>query len=445
MAYAIVASVKATPGENGGATAGIDTTGADFLVMVVSIFNQTALLANISDSKGNDWEELTNYHAGLCDVRIFYVINPTVGSGHTFTFTQSGTFPFIAAAAFSGANTSTPFDQETGAAGGTPGSITPSEDNELLITTEGDLTGLTPSVDGGFTLAEVQAFGSGVNVGGALAYLIQTTATAANPTWTAGGGSTVSAMACFKAASGTAVNRTAADAPSTSDSVARTLLAYRIPADTSSTVDAVTRLLTEMRTASDTPSTSDSVTRTSTLARTLSDTISSMSTSAALTWQLAAFRTATDAPSTADALDQDTVKFQTATDSPTVTDAATRLLTLFRTAEDTPSTASTVTGIKGQLVTAADAPSTVSAVTTALILSRTLADFPTITDTVTRLFVGQRSLSDLPFTTSVVTGQVAGLVIVAGVVSFKVQLSHVQVFAPQFAHVQAQTIAFSEE
>ncbi len=194
MAYSLVSSAKTT-----GTSAGIDTTGATLLVIVQSAVSG---MSAPSDSKGNTWTKLTE-QGGSGVTAIYYAANPTVGTGHTFT--QGGTAGSLAVAAFSGALTVAPFDQQSGAAwdGSSPdaaGSVTPSENNELVIAGAGSsFTG--PSIDGGFTIAQYTDFVGGTNYGSALAYLIQTTATAANPSWTTTGGC-APVCATFKSSGG---------------------------------------------------------------------------------------------------------------------------------------------------------------------------------------------------------------------------------------------------
>ena len=72
-------------GGAGGSTGSVDTTGATILIAVGVADSGTP---SITDSKGNTWNSLTQvggsfptYHR----CRLYYVENPTVGTGHTFT------------------------------------------------------------------------------------------------------------------------------------------------------------------------------------------------------------------------------------------------------------------------------------------------------------------------------------------------------------------------
>jgi len=200
-------------------TSAIDTTGANLIVLFTT--SDLATFPVVADSKSNTWTGLTTFGGGTGfkpEVKIWYCLNPTVGSGHTFSNNPSGTgYPSIAVAAFSGAGSS-PFDQQNGFSSGDTtaltiqaGSITPGQDNELLIagvgwTLSAGVNGRT--IDGGFT--KLVDGDSGAHFYGiALAYLIQTTAAAANPTWDYSGVGTVFAgsatIASFKIPGGAAV------------------------------------------------------------------------------------------------------------------------------------------------------------------------------------------------------------------------------------------------
>jgi hypothetical protein len=189
--YAKVASVSAAS-SNGGVsvtTGAIDTTGANLIVCATGSYEGGGEFTP-TDSKGNTYSTLTASLVGNGpQAQIHYVFNPTVGSGHTFSGGIAGTFPAIACIAFSGSVTS-PFDQENGnttasAASLTTGSVTPTENNELLIAVvswDAAITNL--AINESFTLDQSVAYGSGQNEGLGLAFFIQGTAGALNPQWT---------------------------------------------------------------------------------------------------------------------------------------------------------------------------------------------------------------------------------------------------------------------
>lgn len=167
-------------------TAGVNTTGADLLIAVVSDFGTSR--AALSDSKGNSWAALTTTQLGTSGAcRIFWSKPSSVGSAHTFTATQANSFPTVNVAAFSGVHAS-PVDQQNGATFSVvttaqPGSLTPTQAGSLII------AGFT-SDNQALTLAINQSFTIGSNIPvssncerGALAYLIQGAAAAVNPAW----------------------------------------------------------------------------------------------------------------------------------------------------------------------------------------------------------------------------------------------------------------------
>lgn len=207
MAFAKIVSVSAGSVDSGDiTTSSVDTTGANLLVAAVSYLSFSALTP-IADSKSNTWTPLTNQQTNGKSVRLFYVYNPTVGTGHTFTG-GNGTslFPSISVIALSG-SASSPFDQENGnttigSATISTGSVTPGQDNEILVAAVGSDLVLS-SIDSGFTLDENPSGPQGLTCG--LAHLIETTATAQNPTFThtASSGSAAAAIATFKAAAAT--------------------------------------------------------------------------------------------------------------------------------------------------------------------------------------------------------------------------------------------------
>lgn len=187
-------------------TAALNTTGAKLLVVHAATYQNIA--ATITDflsgvPTGNVWTGLTiqtnnSGPAGAleCSSRLFYCANPTVGAVHTFTGTTASGFPSGQAVAFGGVTITSPFDVQNGAQAGAfgslattiqPGSVTPSLNNELVLCgisiQPSNVT--TCTINGGFTTLDFQEHGAN-NLGSCIAYLIQTSAAAANPTWTVG-------------------------------------------------------------------------------------------------------------------------------------------------------------------------------------------------------------------------------------------------------------------
>jgi hypothetical protein len=183
--WSLIAHTGIDGAGSGVTTSAIDTTSANLLVAVC---NWYASSGSISDSKGNIWTLGFATSGADTQVSIYYVYNPTVGSGHTFTWSAAN--GPITVMAWSG-SASSPADQSSGqnTAGATtvqPGSITPSQNNELVIAGV-DANNNISSIDSGYTITDNESYTSGVSLGGAAAYLIQTTASATNPTWTLSG------------------------------------------------------------------------------------------------------------------------------------------------------------------------------------------------------------------------------------------------------------------
>lgn len=208
MSITRIAGLVAGLGENGGTSAALNTTGADAIVLAVaydSSVNPTA--SAISDAKSNTYTSLTQREQGGPAVQLYYCLAPVVGSGHTFTVTLNASYAAIGVLALAGVKASSAFDAENG--GVTtgsqttvqPGSISPAEDNEILVSglAIGGVRGI--SIDGGYTIEGTADLVSGSSFGVSLAYLIQTNKGASNPTWTADLLIMMAAgSACFKAA-----------------------------------------------------------------------------------------------------------------------------------------------------------------------------------------------------------------------------------------------------
>ena len=185
---ALIAHTSAGGGA-GGTSGAVDTTGATFLVAVGVADSGTP---SITDSKGNTWTPLTQvggsfptYH----QCRLYYVTNPTVGSGHTFTV--AGTNASACFAAHDTIDTTSPFDAEAGAqnlgvSAATGGSVGAA--SRLVITGLGteDGTISTPTIStSGFTVDELHPHVGGVSYGTFLGH--KYVSASENPSWSLGG------------------------------------------------------------------------------------------------------------------------------------------------------------------------------------------------------------------------------------------------------------------
>lgn len=187
-------------------TSGIDSSGSNLLVAVMVTY-APATRPILTDNKGNTWIGLTEQVDNNYAVeRLFYAYNATVGSGHTFTLTANVFFGGLAVACFASALATDPIDQQVGNHNGPAvttlqaGSLTPSENNCLVVSgLNASAVGTTPTINSSFNVTDALA-SNGTSFGLGLAYIIQTSAAATNPTWTAGSGTLCATNASFKAA-----------------------------------------------------------------------------------------------------------------------------------------------------------------------------------------------------------------------------------------------------
>ena len=205
MAYTYLGHTAKAGSQNSVTSDALDTTGADLLVVCVSTY-VSAGAGTMSDSKGNSWTGLTVTPTGDPLLRMYYSVPSSVGAGHTFSFSATDCYASIAVQAFSGAH-ATPADQQNQAwtdsvSSQASGSITPSEDNCLIVSGFGTTyTSADETVSESMTITDRIATNGGVNYGIGMAYKIQTTATAINPSWAwTGTFNGAAKVASFKAA-----------------------------------------------------------------------------------------------------------------------------------------------------------------------------------------------------------------------------------------------------
>lgn len=205
MSYSLINHVIAGGSANSVTSGAIDTSGATLIVISTVSYNIVSEISasDVTDSKSNTWTPLTGYVGTLVRNRLFYCVNPTVGSGHTFTATKNTGYPSIVVTAWSG-NSATPGDQDAGGGDFTPGPITPSEDNCLIISAMGASNAAAASINSGMTISDDIQYNPGQYFGTAMAYKIQTTAASIGPTWS-GPNAEVSCIASFKAAAATSM------------------------------------------------------------------------------------------------------------------------------------------------------------------------------------------------------------------------------------------------
>lgn len=185
MPITLITSVTATPGLHGGATAAIDTTGADLIVIVTGGYIAAGGVAAASDSKGNIWVTQGSTALYPHAVEVFYCLAPTVGTGHTFTVTGSFLSPPIVVYAFAGAVSWEAFSSAVGTSPLASGGLTPSEAGALIVTGVCAQTLPATVMPLGFSLTSI-AGGTGA-IPAAAAWRVQSTAAFVNPTWSDSG------------------------------------------------------------------------------------------------------------------------------------------------------------------------------------------------------------------------------------------------------------------
>lgn len=193
-------------------TAGMNTTGSTLCVAVANEFSTDPAGATMSDSNGNSWHHLTtrnNINNGM-EMVIWYAWDHggtplSVGAGQTFSLVGTS-YPGISVSCYTGTQVSSdPFDVQNGAitSSGTtiqPGSITPSVDNEVVVTGSDELVANITSWSINSSYAIRSQFEYNGNINANVADITQGTAGATNPTWTSSNASAshTAVIASFK-------------------------------------------------------------------------------------------------------------------------------------------------------------------------------------------------------------------------------------------------------
>lgn len=173
-------------------TSAIDTTGASMIAVSIAYQIASGTLT-VTDNKGNgDAVALPPTTTGTnVESQIFYWLNPTVGTGHTFTVT--GGSPYFASACITPiAGGSGVFDSSALGANANPTcAIEPFDAGSgphILITTAGATLAGTASIDNSFTVDAQQALVAATSYGIASAHLIQSpNGSSVSAVWTIAG------------------------------------------------------------------------------------------------------------------------------------------------------------------------------------------------------------------------------------------------------------------
>lgn len=191
----LIAHAENTVSSGAVSTSAISTIGANLIIIgIATVFSSGVP----TDSEGNTWVLYDSGATHNTDYALYVCYSPITSGTHTFTNPSNGSGfnQCIVVGAFSGAVqvSGTVKDGATQNASGDPptpaqaGSVTASQNDCLIIalgiTEQG--SGLGPVPDSGFTVAAANDEGLGQAL--TLAYLLQSTPSAVNPTWTLGSG-----------------------------------------------------------------------------------------------------------------------------------------------------------------------------------------------------------------------------------------------------------------
>lgn len=184
----VVRTIKGSPDGSGVTTDAVNSSTANLAIVSISWYSGIEDPSTPTDSKSNTYTPLTKRTGTDQSNRLYYCLGPTVGSGHTVTVgSPTGNVYCVVEVMFFTGDASWVFDTENGA-GATavtskqPGSITPTANGAIVVSGIGSGLATSFTVNGSF-VAETLDTSGGAHVGGGAAYLIQTSAAAANPTW----------------------------------------------------------------------------------------------------------------------------------------------------------------------------------------------------------------------------------------------------------------------
>jgi hypothetical protein len=181
--------------QGGGTSAGIDTTGANLIV--IGLVQAFAANVSVSDNKGNTYtaESGSSDPTTFFKTSLFWLRNPVVGTGHTFTLgggnNNQACCVIAIKTASGGIRTGTGTSSSGGSTGSTtvqPGSITPSPAPSLVVVNNcmrsAHLGDAFISIDQGFQFSDtIDENGAATYLMG-FGYLFQSVAAAVNPTAT---------------------------------------------------------------------------------------------------------------------------------------------------------------------------------------------------------------------------------------------------------------------
>ena len=207
MTWSLVASTSATPGAGGGATAAINTTGANLIVVEVSEYGG----GTFSDSNSNVWTTIGPYAGRLVLAFLVCLRGADSGCGsYVFLCRRQPVSKHKRPCFFGVRSGSGTYDQVNHATGSSvtsqaAGSITPSVSGSLVIAAlafDAVISGQAISVG---TIQEFVQQANSAHQGGAIAYYVQSAAAPINPDWTWANSSNAAAVVLSFEPGGTSV------------------------------------------------------------------------------------------------------------------------------------------------------------------------------------------------------------------------------------------------
>lgn len=203
------------------------------------------------------------------------------------------------------------------------------------------------------------------------------------------------------AGTSTAYSRTATDAPSVSDTVARVEILMRALADAPQTTDTIARALVLARAMADSPLSSDAATRLAIHPRSIVDTPQSSD----LTTRLEVLiRSGVDVPQSSDTAARQETVARTTTDSLQSSDAASRVEVLARALIDLTTSSDVATRLETLARNSTDGFSSVDVGVRTCTATRSPSDSSASSDAAIRTFVGARLAADVPSSADIAVG-----------------------------------------
>lgn len=191
----------------------INTSGATLVVVVISSYGSSTAPV-LTDSKGNSWTQLVEQSNASNRCNVYYAYDTgKVGSSHTFTLTQNGSYCSVCVAAYSGTRTSSdPLTDQQGTFLGTgdptiqPPAINAGTGGDLAVAFLSSTSSNVFTIDNGgsgatFSIVEHQEATAN---GQASALAWKTFSGSTQPTWSNNSGSTGATNAAFAQAAGAA-------------------------------------------------------------------------------------------------------------------------------------------------------------------------------------------------------------------------------------------------